>query len=697
MDDEAPLRRSLRVAGMTPLRPMSTIMLSEQQRRIRSRSRTGTPRKGNYSSAARMAPDSRTRQLFNLPSDISTSDFLGDTPTARFYHAKSSFQREHENLATVVARRSTNSTATAAVGVQTVKARRLAKQPSNVFLTQDNDNGMLGAAALGSFRVFSWIAACFHGILYALFNTPLVFYKNVEFRKVKTAMVVSIGGLAVCLMLYAFSQLDTVMAPSEMVRLSPLKPLVQNPSSPPLPSGSDGENLLLNLEIMKQRLADIEISVSQAKNVFGAPIVTQKSMDEMEKHIKLLAQKEVSLESQVADMISNLNNVVSTISKPTASQSEVSNLLDKFNAMSQGLQTVKADIMDLKEQVGLNVIRNSIRRELVDVLPEHLLVKKNSDGSVSVDPALLKALNGLIVGRTPSSEGASNESSISLANADFESIENMLNGKLNQLQHQIISREAIIALISRKIQDEMVSVDEARKRFTDQMNQVQVLNDRHLELETKLHQDDVMREQLKKWIERELVLIKRGELADDVGMADYALETMGARPIVSKTSASFFPSAGAFFGFFGPVARPKPPNLVLRPDNSLGNCWAFPGSQGFVTVALGISLVPTHFSIDHVPGSLQVDRSSAPREFSVYGHSELREKPILLGQYEYTLDKEPVQTFATQYILTKPVRFVRLVVNSNHGKGDYTCIYRFRVHSSTTHNATISEIFGDAQ
>lgn len=727
MDEEVPLRRSLRVAGMTPLRPMNTIMLSEQQQRrvrtqSRSRSRTSTPKKprDRDMGATRVAPDSRTRQLFNLPSDLSTSDFLGDTPTARFYHGKSlmgvsrgememgmgmgmGMGEGGENLATVVARRTTGGLA-AALGAPTVKARRVAKRPSNVFLAQEADNGMLGVAALGSFRVFSWIAACFHGVLLALFNAPLVLCKNVGLQRTRTILVAAIGGLSFCLILYAFLQLDTAIPPAEMSRpMSPRPAVASHPSVTQHRSSSKGEGegegegeegLLLNLDALRRRLATIEASLSQAKHLFDTPTLSPADVEQMERRLALLAQKETTLEGQVAEMVSSLNEVVAKVAKTAGGATDVTGLLEKVNSLSHGLQAAKADIIDLKDQLGLNVIRNSIRRELADVLPEHLLVKRNADGSVTVDPALIRTLNGLIVGRTVASSSAGNTTEATgpppLA-VDGESIENLLNGKLNQIQHQIVSREDIILMIANKIQTEMALFDELQRRAAEKL--VHKLGTRQLELENKIGMEGMMRERLTEWIRGELATGRRGQRADDVGMADYALESMGSRPVLSRTSPSFVSVRGGWWGLLGVGSRAKPPSVALRPDNSLGHCWAFAGSRGFLTIALGVPVIPTHFSLEHVSESLQVDRSSAPRDFSVFGHGEMEEKPILLGQYEYALAREPVQTFATQYVLTRPVRFVRLVVDSNHGRDNYTCIYRFRVHS----HAPMADVFGDSQ
>ena len=59
---------------------------------------------------------------------------------------------------------------------------------------------------------------------------------------------------------------------------------------------------------------------------------------------------------------------------------------------------------------------------------------------------------------------------------------------------------------------------------------------------------------------------------------------------------------------------------VCQPEMHPGKCWAFKGSQGFLTIALSLPVRVTHVTLEHIPKSLsptgRID--SAPREFAVY-------------------------------------------------------------------------------
>ncbi|XP_042623211.1 SUN domain-containing protein 1-like isoform X6 [Cyprinus carpio] len=136
---------------------------------------------------------------------------------------------------------------------------------------------------------------------------------------------------------------------------------------------------------------------------------------------------------------------------------------------------------------------------------------------------------------------------------------------------------------------------------------------------------------------------------DRTGLVDYALESGGGSIISTRCSESFDTKTAllSLFGFplwyFSQSAR-----VVIQPDVHPGNCWAFKGSQGYLVIGLSMKILPTAFSLDHVPKSLSPtgNISSAPREFSVYGlDDEQQEEGQLLGQYVYNEDGDALQTF----------------------------------------------------
>ncbi|XP_072549116.1 SUN domain-containing protein 2-like [Salminus brasiliensis] len=172
--------------------------------------------------------------------------------------------------------------------------------------------------------------------------------------------------------------------------------------------------------------------------------------------------------------------------------------------------------------------------------------------------------------------------------------------------------------------------------------------------------------------------------ADGVGMADFALESIGSRIIHSRCSESYH-SKLAVLSLFGiPLLdSTQGPRTIIQPEVYPGKCWALNGNHGFATISLAYPVCITHVTLEHLPKELSPTGqiSNAPKEFSVYGmRDELEEEGTLLGMFVYDYDGEPVQTFELPEYARDVYPVVQLRVQSNWGHPAYTCIYRFRVH-----------------
>ncbi|KAG7491399.1 hypothetical protein MATL_G00003300 [Megalops atlanticus] len=171
---------------------------------------------------------------------------------------------------------------------------------------------------------------------------------------------------------------------------------------------------------------------------------------------------------------------------------------------------------------------------------------------------------------------------------------------------------------------------------------------------------------------------------DRTGLVDYALES-GGGSILSTRCSETYETKTALMSLFGiPLWYfSQSPRVVIQPDIHPGNCWAFKGSQGYLVIRLSLSVLPSAFSLEHIPKSLSPtgNISSAPRQFSVYGlDDENQEEGKLLGQYTYQEDGESLQTFPVSEENDQAYQIIEMQVLSNWGHPEYTCLYRFRVH-----------------
>ncbi|NXT94917.1 SUN2 protein, partial [Anhinga rufa] len=176
---------------------------------------------------------------------------------------------------------------------------------------------------------------------------------------------------------------------------------------------------------------------------------------------------------------------------------------------------------------------------------------------------------------------------------------------------------------------------------------------------------------------------------DRVGMVDYALESAGASVINTRCSETY-ETRTALLSLFGiPLwYQSQSPRVILQPDVNPGNCWAFRGSQGFAVIRLSGIIRPTAVTLEHIPKALSPQGTipSAPKDFAVYGlKEEGEEEGLLLGQFTYNHDGDPIQTFYLEGDTLGTYQLVELRVLSNWGHPEYTCIYRFRVHGEPAH------------
>ena len=58
---------------------------------------------------------------------------------------------------------------------------------------------------------------------------------------------------------------------------------------------------------------------------------------------------------------------------------------------------------------------------------------------------------------------------------------------------------------------------------------------------------------------------------------------------------------------------------LFQPEVHPGQCWAFRGSQGYIVIKTSTTIIPSGFTLEHIPKSLtpsgEID--SAPKDFSV--------------------------------------------------------------------------------
>lgn len=226
---------------------------------------------------------------------------------------------------------------------------------------------------------------------------------------------------------------------------------------------------------------------------------------------------------------------------------------------------------------------------------------------------------------------------------------------------------------------------------------------------------------------------------DTLARPDFAMYSSGATVLPSLTSETYeIRPQGVVSNVLGFVtgsgfAVGRPPVTALHHDINNGHCWPFPGSQGQLGVMLSHPVHISDVTIDHVPREVATDMRTAPRHMELWGliegqdnlakfvewktrrREEMRVQAELAGDADATAEQmvlpeeehypttlpravpymriagfayniyapQHIQTFTVpQEVQDLGIDFgvVVLVVRSNWGRDEFTCLYRLRVH-----------------
>lgn len=169
---------------------------------------------------------------------------------------------------------------------------------------------------------------------------------------------------------------------------------------------------------------------------------------------------------------------------------------------------------------------------------------------------------------------------------------------------------------------------------------------------------------------------------------DFALESSGSE--IASIGQTDLLSYSFSYLLFGPFQIKNAPRLVIQPLLNPGECFAFKGSTGEVTIKLRDWLFVDSVGVDHITEEMSASGSikTAPKEFSVYGLQSLSDtKPFKFGAFVYDIKKKiPAQFFVVERPSTESVLYVSFKFHSNHGDEKFTCVYRTRVFGALDKN-----------
>ncbi|XP_064898041.1 sperm-associated antigen 4 protein-like [Columba livia] len=105
-----------------------------------------------------------------------------------------------------------------------------------------------------------------------------------------------------------------------------------------------------------------------------------------------------------------------------------------------------------------------------------------------------------------------------------------------------------------------------------------------------------------------------------VEMSDWALQSAGAAIDTRRTSQTYGCQGNWICGVIQLFHAANPPEAVLQPDVSPGNCWPFQGRQGQVVIRLPARVHLSAVTVQHISKEASPSGSviSAPRDIAVF-------------------------------------------------------------------------------
>ena len=500
-------------------------------------------------------------------------------------------------------------------------------------------------------------------------------------------------------------------------------------------------------------LGEVKTRISQLENAVNRVWSSVSSIEnENAKVHASLAQRIKSLEDRALpatikalehDILELHTSMGDMKRKAEHGKRNLENFADRIAAVEKSRESHYADakaVSSLEERVTKTqqriqeLVADASKRlqPVKNYLPEHMPVRFDGKSNMlSIDPVFWQELRKVFVTRKESDTSSSSWSDFHGSNV--AELDRVLEGRIKN--GAILSRDSFLKLLDAEIARAKL---ELSSRFNENIQGIQndildkVRKQREMHEESGSWDTQVKREQVDQdAIQRLIDTALARFAADQIGRADYAQYSAGARVVPSLTSPTHEIEIGTP-NFVGMLARfiPLPPLsamsdssktvrgrmpvVALHQDTSPGMCWPFFGSHGQIGIRLVRRIHITAITIDHVSRLLALDGgASAPRDVEAWG---ILESDLEIQQLQYWRRKRsfardnsdpmpvppsPAHVFLGAFtydagagapaIQTFPVtgeaaaagislRTVQISILSNYGLREFTCLYRVRVH-----------------
>ncbi|KAJ3130227.1 hypothetical protein HK100_008150 [Physocladia obscura] len=433
-------------------------------------------------------------------------------------------------------------------------------------------------------------------------------------------------------------------------------------------------------------------------------IVTPASSSSSKPIINNASNKPTVSETRIQELITSK---IADATKSLVSSSQVDSLV--HDLLAEGFETfqkthIEARLANFAASVKVD-FGTTLQREITDAL-----ASAASTAATSAESAVSTAAKTAAAETALTIEAALEKQSREYLAKSRELVNEFLSGDdgdaSNEGSKVILTRDQVIKLLDVEINNAKAQIaSKIDARFDGAKNEATRLDAEAL----KDVMDTLIQNAFTKYV------------ADGIGREDFALEANGGYIVRDLTSASFtLPSDTSFGRAMGHRVRVGySPMIAITEGVSPGKCWATEGPTGTLGIHFASPVIPTSFTIDHVPKEVLLDNrtvKSAPKNVELWivltndlaafkkmdlNSPAVRQLPrtggekktdqsivgLLVSQQTFDPSVSNVQTFAVDKEAIKAIEKLGIVpkvavlrITSNWGNPDFTCLYRVRIH-----------------
>jgi SUN domain-containing protein 1/2 len=331
---------------------------------------------------------------------------------------------------------------------------------------------------------------------------------------------------------------------------------------------------------LTDRISKLEASLSDERNH------EQRSLD--------------SIQRDLGKVVSRVDNHDKTLA---SSQSQL-RTVDRIGTDLRALKT-RVDAVEVEVRNALDDGR--LHKAIERILPEWMPIKRSKGGRIDVEPVFWNEMKKVLVGKGDLDKAVQDALAGRVAGGLNEQDLERFGERLFEQKAAkglVISRDQFLQAIHNELEDLKARIDRAPPPAKSSPVTIKTQKGDDI---TSLLQDLI-----------DAAILKYSK--DTLATPDYALFTAGARVVPSITSDTLVLKSASTVGKWLAGSRDiegRSPATALHPDNAVGSCWPFQGSQGQLGILLSRRVVITDVTIEHAAKELSPDTRTAPKTIEV--------------------------------------------------------------------------------